>query len=52
MNTDVHVGGQVCEAVIVLLDILLEHGIGGVHIQRVFLEASEELIGAEVLVEG
>ena len=48
MNTNVHIGGQVCEAVVVLLDILLEHGIGGVHVQRVLLEASEELIRAEV----
>lgn len=48
MNTDVHIGGQVCEAVVVLLDILLEHGIGGVYVQRVLLEASEELIRAEV----
>jgi hypothetical protein len=44
----VHVGGQVGETVVVLLDVLLEHVVGAVHVQRVFLEAVQELVGAEV----
>ena len=48
MNTDVQIGGQVDEDVVVLLDVLLEHVVGAVHVQGVFLEAVEELLGAEV----
>lgn len=48
VDTDVHVGGQVGETVVVLLDVLLEHVVGAVHVQRVFLEAVQELVGAEV----
>lgn len=48
VNTDVHVLGQTDEAVIVLLNILLEHIVGGVDIQGVLLEAAQELLGAEV----
>jgi len=48
VNTDVHISGKFGEAVVVLLDVLLEHVIGGVHVQRVLLEAVKELLGAEV----
>lgn len=48
VDTDVHVRREVDEAVVVLLDILLEHVVGGIHVQRVFLEAVQELLGAEV----
>jgi hypothetical protein len=48
VDADVHVGGQVDEAVVVLLDVLLEHHVGGVYVQRILLEAVEELLGAEV----
>jgi hypothetical protein len=48
VNTDVHVLGQTDEAVIVQLDILLEHIVGGVDIQGILLEAVQELLGAEV----
>jgi hypothetical protein len=44
----VHVLGQTDEAVVVLLDILLEHVVGAVHVERVLLEAAQELLRAEV----
>jgi hypothetical protein len=44
----VHISGQVGEAVVVLLDVLLEHIVGGVHVQGVLLETGKELLGAEV----
>jgi hypothetical protein len=44
----VHVGREVGKTVVVQLDVLLEHVVGGVHVQRVFLEAVQELVGAEV----
>lgn len=50
VDTDVQVSGQVGGDVIVLLDVLLEHGVGAVHVEGVFLEAIEELLGAEVWV--
>jgi hypothetical protein len=48
VNTNVHVLGQTDEAVVVLLDVLLEHVIGGVYVERVLLEAAQELFRAEV----
>lgn len=48
VNTDVQIGRQVGETVVILLDVFLKHGIGRVHIQRVLLEASQELLGAKV----
>lgn len=48
VNTNVHVLGQTDEAVVVLLDILLEHVVGAVHVERVLLEAAQELLRAEV----
>jgi hypothetical protein len=52
VNTDMHVGGQIGETVIVLLDVLLEHGVGAVHVQRVLLEAGKEFLRAEVCRTG
>jgi len=48
VHSDVHVGGQVDEAVVVQLDVLLEHGVCAVHVCGVFLEAVQELLRAEV----
>lgn len=48
VDTDVHVNGQVEEAVVVLLDVLFEHDVGAIHIQSVILKAVEEFFGAEV----
>lgn len=48
VDTDVQVSGQASGDVIVLLDVLLEHGVGAVHVKGIFLEAIEELLGAEV----
>lgn len=48
VDTDVHVSGQVSEAVVVLLDVLFEHVVGAIHIQIIVLKAVEELFRAEV----
>lgn len=48
VHADVHVRWQADEAVVVQLDILLEHVVGGVHVERVLLEAVQELFRAEV----
>jgi hypothetical protein len=48
VHANVHVLGQADEAVVVQLDVLLEHVIGGVDVEGVLLEAAQELLGAEV----
>lgn len=48
VDTNVHVLGETDEGVVVQLDVLLEHVVGGVDVQRVLLEASKELLRAEV----
>jgi hypothetical protein len=48
VHANVHVLGQADEAVVVQLDVLLEHVIGGVDVEGVLLEAVQELLGAEV----
>lgn len=48
VHADVHVGWQADEAVVVQLDVLLEHVVCGVHVERVLLEAVQELFRAEV----
>ena len=48
VNSDVHILGETDEGVVVQLDVLLEHVVGGVDVQRVLLEAGKELLRAEV----
>ena len=48
VDSYVHVLGETDEGVVVQLDVLLEHVVGGVYVQRVLLEAVEELLRAEV----
>lgn len=50
VHTDVEVGGALGQQVVVQLDVLLEHLVGGVDVQRVFLPARQHLLGAEVCV--
>lgn len=48
MHANVHVRRQADEAVVVQLDVLLEQVVGAVDVERVLLEAVQELLRAEV----
>lgn len=48
VHANVHVLGQTDETVVVLLDVLLEHVVGAVHVERILLEAAQELLRAEI----
>lgn len=48
VDTNVHVLGDTDEAVVVQLDVLLEHIVGSVDVQGVSLEAVKEFLRAEV----
>lgn len=48
VNTNVEILGQTDEAVVVQLDVLLEHVVRGVHVALIGLEAVQEFLGTEI----